>query len=183
MPMLAHGIWTVFWISSTVYQAQMTCWGRKADKVRMWNIKLINLSPCYINIKMCGKSSGVTVSSHCPLSQCYSFMAKGFLPADPFYFFQWTCEFHIIALGYCWIPPRLDPSKLNSGQFIELAVSEEAVMLYEFFTSSFCCLVCYISLHSAVLLLNILSPYLQHVACLTPTHPTSACTSKALQYV
>lgn len=34
-------------------------------------------------------------------------------------------------------PLWLDPSKLNSGQFIELAVSEEAVELDEFLCSFF----------------------------------------------
>lgn len=175
--MITRGIWTVLGVNGTVYRTLLTCWGRKADDTRMWSP---NLRPPYINMRMYTESSGVTVPFHYTLSHFYSQR----LPASsPFLLFPMNLWISYYCTWLLLNPLRLDPSKLNSGQFIELAVSEEAVMLYEFFTSSFSCLVCYISLHSAGLLLNVLSPYLQHVACLTPTHPTSACTFKALQYV
>lgn len=119
--------WTVLRVSKTLYKMQMM---RKESWWKMMTIWSINLTSVHVTVK------SSRVLSPPPKPQLF-FIAKGFLPAACAPLSLFTFPMNLWISYYCsWLllsPLWLDPGKFNSGQLIELVVSEH-VNAYEFFS-------------------------------------------------
>lgn len=159
--------WTLLGMSNTVYQMQMM------RKESWWGINLTSVHTT--SLTMWSEQSGHFALS-LPSKPLVFFAVKGFSPAavallSLFLLFPLNLW---ILYYYCWLlldPLWLDPGKLNSMHFIELAVSKEAVKSYEFLVLSVGVL--YVGLHSAMFFLSCFE-YIFTTCCLLNSH-SSCC--------